>query len=1134
MNSLIQEIKSSLWYAIILSTLLSCSVDKKVEVVDLKCEYLENPLGIEINTPRLSWKLKDEGNNIKQKAYRILVSSNREKLENNIGDLWDTDTLFSDQSTQVIYNGSELISRQKAFWKVRIWDQNSKASLWSEVSTWEMALLNQLDWKAAWIGKEELQRSKVGQKNPAMYFRKKFDIKSKIKQSRAYISGIGYYELYINGEKVGDHVLSPNQTNYDRMQVNSFESGKVANMSTRILYETYDISSYLQRGENVASVILGNGWYYRTERDEYLPLYYNLPRFIAQIEIENSEGSKQIIVSNDSWENGKGPIVENSIYYGEVYDARLEAAEWNLKGFDDSRWEKAKVVRSPEGKLHAQMSPPDRVVGVIKPVSISSPKENVYRYDFGTMFSGWVKLKIIGEKGTEIKLTFFEDNGNTYEQTDTYILNGGRTEEWEPRFTWHSFRYVEITGSPTSLTIDNLEGRIVHTDVKSAGVFESSNELFNRILNDYKKTQLDNMHGGVPSDCPHRERRGYTGDGQISAQAAIYNFDMKSFYTKWINDIADAQNKKTGYVPFTAPYHIGGGGIPWGSAYIIMPWYMYLYYGDLTILEEHYDGMKQYVDLLSSQRDKDGLIIENRLGEWVPPTPTEIPPSLVSSAYYYYDLTLIAQIANIVGQKADAESFMKIAEDTKKSFNQRYYNPDEFSYSIGRQGANVFPLAFNMVPEESISNVFQTLVHNVGVNSKGHFDTGMMATPYLLEVLTKYGRSDLAYNVMNRRDYPSFGYNIERGATTLWETWTGKDSHSHPMFGSVCAWFYQGLGGINPDPQNPGFKHTIIKPNIVDELSFVNASYQSVYGEIKSNWEFKDGDYKLDVKIPPNTTASLYIPGKNIDDISVNNASADFIGVEEDYLHYEVPPGKYAFVSKNIGGQIKTPLLSIPVINPPDSTLFSPDSVLVNIRQYSKDAEIRYTLDGSEPNGNSKLFTQPFILRNSTVIKAGVFREGMEPGFTKRNKIVFIDSLKNGINYKYYLGTWNRLPKFSELKPVKKGKVNNFDLNEFDDLNDQFGILFSGEIEITFGGTYAFHLSSNDGSKLFIDGKIVVDADGLHGFSGTSGKIELPKGKHKIKIEYFQAGGGKGLELLYEGPKTEKQFVPADVLFLVD
>ncbi|VAX28017.1 alpha-L-rhamnosidase, partial [hydrothermal vent metagenome] len=677
-----KNIRSSLILLIILLILNSCSANDKIEVVNLRCEYLENPLGIDIVAPRLDWQLKTEKNNVTQKAYQILVSSDATKLENNIGDLWDTKKVISDQSIQIVYEGIKLKSRQKVFWKVRIWDEENEVSEWSKMASWEMALLSESDWKAKWIGKGELPNGKFGQKNPTSYFRKEFIVKNDIKNARAYISGIGYYELYINGKKVEDHVLSPNQTNYDNRPNKFFTDKRIGNMSTRVLYETFDISQYLQQGDNVAAVILGNGWLYRTERPEYIPLYYNLPRLIAQLEVDYSDGEKEQIVSDVSWKYNKGPIVENSIYYGEVYDARVEEAGWNKRGFDDSKWKSSKIVRPPDGKLRAQVSPPDRVTGTITPVSITSKKNGVYRYDFGTMFSGWVKLKVKGERGNTLKLTFFEDNGTNYDQTDTYILKGDGVEEWEPRFTWHAFRYVEVYSPDIQLTINSLEGKIVHTDVSLAGTFKSSNELFNRILNDYKKTQFDNMHGGVPSDCPHRERRGYTGDGQISAKAAIYSLDMKSFYTKWINDIADAQNKKTGYVPDTAPYQKGGGGVAWGSAYIIIPWYMYLYYGDIAILEKHYSGMKHYVEYLKTITDKEGLIVEKQWGEWATPIPTVLPPSYVSSAYYYYDLTLMQNIATILEKESDAKIFAEVAEKTKNAFNRRYYKPNESSYSI--------------------------------------------------------------------------------------------------------------------------------------------------------------------------------------------------------------------------------------------------------------------------------------------------------------------------------------------------------------------------------------------------------------------------------------------------------------------
>ena len=1137
MRSKNKLIKKVTYHVILLIILISCSEAKGTEVVDLKCEYLTNPIGIDVKRPRLSWRLETYQYNVKQTAYQILVASDLKKLDKNIGDLWDTDIIYSDQSTHIVYDGINLKSRQKIFWKVRSWDQNKIVSEWSKVASWEMALLDHSDWKARWIGKSLIRKSKVGERNPAVYFRKIFNVQGDLGDARVYISGLGYYELCINGKKVGDHVLAPNQTNYDKRQSNSYENGKIANMSTRVLYESFDIKSYLRIGENVVSVILGNGWYYQTERSEYIPLYFDTPRLISQIEINHLDSSSQIIISDESWKNGNGPIIDNNIYLGEIYDARLENTGWNEIGFDDSKWEYSSLVRSPDGRLQAQMSPPDKVIKSINPTSISSPNKNVYRYDFGTMFSGWIKLKVRGDKGTELKMTFYEDSDNSYGQTDTYILKGEGVEVWEPRFTWHAFRFVEISGSPTPLTLDNVEGRVVNTDVEIAGSFESSNSLFNTILDDFNETQLGNMHGGVPTDCPHRERRGYTGDGQIAAQAAIYNLDMKSFYTKWINDIADGQNKSTGYVPNTTPYHSGGGGTAWGSAYIIIPWYMYLYYGDVSILKDHYLGMKKYIKFLEGRTDEENLIyidpkVEWDLGEWVPPVVTVIPKSFVSSAYYYYNLTLMTEIANVLGENSEAFLFNKNSEEVKSSFNERYYDENNRSYSIGYQGANVFPLAFGLVPEKNIIRVFESLVKNVEIKNKGHFDTGMMGTPYLLEVLTKYGRSDLAYTVMNRRDFPSFGYNIERGATTLWETWTGKESHSHPMFGSVTAWFYQGLGGINPDVNHPGFKHTIIKPNIIKGLDFVNSTYPSMYGDIISNWKYDSGNFELNVTIPPNSTASVFIPSNSLNEIIIDKENVEYIDQTENVFQYKVPSGQYTFISKNIDNIVKAPMLSGAVINPADSILFSPDSLMVSIRQYSKNAEVRFTLDGTEPNESSSLYSNPFKLNNSAVIKARVFKQGVKPGYTKTSRVVFIDPKSNGLNYEYYMGAWTMLPNFTDLKSTRKGRVYDFDLTKINSLDEKFGIVFSGQLEIIENSDYTIDLNSNDGSKLFINDRLIVDADGLHGFSGDSGKIFLEKGRHNIRVEYFQAGGGKGLELLYESHNIEKQKIPADLFFI--
>ncbi len=1120
---------SILTTVLLIAFCLTLQADESLTATNLRCEYLRNPLGIDVKKPRLSWILDSDQQLQGQTAYRILVADSQKKLAQNIGNLWDSGKVQSNESVDIAYAGEKLQSRQQACWKVHVWDKAGLPSAWSETATWEMAI-DSCDWQAKWTGIPQTDNPEISKKNPALYFRKTFQLSESAKKARVYISGLGYYELYINGKKVGDHVLSPNHTNYDRRQSTQFGEIRVGNMSSRVLYETFDITSFLHSGENAVAVCLGDGWYFQNEREEDVPYSYDTPRFIAQLEMQLADQSRKTIISDNTWKTSFGPIVHNGIYSGEIYDARLEQPGWNNINFDDSQWAAAHIVRPPQGKLMAQMSPPDRIINTIKPVSISHPEPDAWRYDLGQVISGWVRLKVNGPRGVKIKLNFIEDFGFNYGQTDTYILKGGGQEVWEPSFTWHAFRYVDISNAPFAMTIDNLEGRIVNTDVKSAGQFSCSNSLFNKILENYRWTQLGNMHGGVPSDCPHRERRGYTGDGQISAQAAIYNFDMAAFYTKWLNDMSDAQNAVTGYVPNTVPYQGGGGGVAWGSAYILIPWDMYLYYGDKQILERHYESMKKWMAYLVKMRDDDGIIVENNLGEWVPPDPTEIPPSFVSTAYFYHELQLMNKIALVLHRKKDAIYFDKIAQKTKIAFHKKYYRPDKNIYSIGRQGANVFALGFGLVPDSLQSAVFASLVHNIQVNTKGHFDTGMMATPLLLDVLTKFGRVDLAYTLMAQADFPSFGYEIEKGATTIWETWWGTDSHSHPMFGSVCQWFYNALAGINSDTKSPGFQNIIIRPQPVSGLKYAQASYQSNHGAIKSRWEMNNNDFVLHLSIPSNTTASVFIPAKRREDLIVDGKGATFVKFGNQTAQYRTDSGDYTFTSKNVRELLKIPMLTTPIITPEDTVAFLADTVLVRVKGKMEGSEIRYTLDGSEPTDHSALYAEPLRIYKNSIIKVRMFKKGIDPSFTKASRITFIDPKKNGLRYDYFQGQWTQLPDFNRLKPLKSGKVYRIGLQHIITNEDKFGLVFSGMIEIPRAGDYTFFLKSNDGGRLFIDNQLVVDNDGLHAAIEKSGNVPLTPGRHVLKITYFQAGGGLDLHAFVSGPGIEKEEIPAGML----
>lgn len=1116
----------------------SCTNNKiKPEVTALRCEYIACPVGMDVLSPRLSWQMKKDVRGARQTAYRIMVATGDEYLLNDTPDLWESGKINSDQSIQVVYHGKPLRSGMEVSWKVQIWDEKNNVSDWSNIAHWEMGLSDPGDWQAEWIGAPGSLTSGEW-KHASPLFRKEVTVSRNIKKARAYISGLGYYELYINGEKIGDHVLSPNQTNYDRQKVEKWSEPRIGNMTATVLYETFDLTSSMKSGDNTLGVILGNGWYMQADRPLDTSLWYDTPRLIAQMWIEYEDGSKELIITDESWKASLSPIRYNGLHSGEIYDARTEQNGWNEPGFDDSKWVYAVSVRPPTGTLTAQISPPDRVTKSIKPISVTQPEKGIYRFDFGRLFSGWAKLQISGPRGTVIKLRFIEELGPTYGQTDTYILKGEGTETWEPRFTWHAFRYVDVIGSTVELSVENIEGKVVNTDIIRAGSFDCSNHLLNQILDNYQWTQLGNVHGGVPSDCPHRERRGYTGDGQISAKAAIYNFDMSLFYTKWLNDIGDAQNHITGYVPNTTPYQDGGGGTAWGSAYIIIPWYMYQYYGDKRILEQHYKGMKLWVEYLKNQRNKDGILVNQGLGEWVPPDIVDIQPDFVNSCYYYHCCQLLTEISGVLNNSTDKLYYGQLAAEAQAAINIIYYNAGNSSYSIGRQGANIFPLGFGIAEKENVKAVFNNLLKNIIDQGKLHFDTGILGTPLLLEVLTEMDRTDLAYTLMNQRDFPGFGFMIEKGATTIWETWQGDVSHSHPMFGSVCQWFYQNLGGISPDQNIPGFKHAIIKTSPVSSLSYVNASYQSMYGEIKTQWKFVGDDFLLNVTIPANSFATVYVlasdkkkvteSGKSIS----GNPNIKYLENQGKYAVYEVESGVYQFLSKGSKNLLKNTILSNPIIHPGDTLVQIHDSVMVSIISDVAEARIYYTDDNSEPDSTSALFKKPFYLSKPTIIRAKVFSNGYKPSFTKVNYIDFINPEINGLTYKYYEGIWTKIPDFSKLPVVKSGTVYEFGLDKIIPTKDEFALSFGGMIQIKNDGIYEFYIRSNDGTRLFINNEQIIDHDGPHGADiEKSGKIALTKGVHPIRLDYFQAGGGLYLRVQYSGPDIGKQDVPAMILF---
>ncbi len=873
----------------------------------LTVEYLKDPLGIDVRRPRLGWQLEARKRGAEQQAYQIAASSSREKLLSGVADLWDSGKVVSEDCTQIVYEGRELRSREASYWRVRIWDQTGNVSPWSKAASWEMGLLEESDWKAKWIGTLSEPGLEHTYTAPAPFFRKTFELSQPTASARAYVCGLGFCELYLNGRKVGDQVLSPNQTNYDRRSLQRLLYPYRDKTRTRVLYVTYDVTSYLRQGRNVAGIVLGNGWYNQRDRLVEGYMWYDTPRVIFQVEYRLADGAIETVASDEAWKvSTAGPIIHDGIFTGEDYDARLEMDGWLDPNYDDAAWNQAQTVRRPTGPLKAQMSVPDRVVRTMQPISVKSAEGGIYRFDLGQNLAGWARLRVRGPRGRRVTLRFIEEGGKSYGQSDSYVLKGEGLETYEPRFTWHGFRYVEVSGAPEPMTAANLEGRVVHTDVKPVGRFECSNRLFNRIMHNVRWSQLSNMHCGVPSDCPHRERLGYTGDGQVDAESAMYNFDMAPFYMKWIKDMRDSQNSETGFIPHTVPFEGGGGGPPWGCAYVIIPWLMYLYYSDRRVLEEHYSGMKRWIEYLKGSTDESGLVVREEpgswcLGEWATPTAIKIPKPLVNTCYYAHVSQLMARIAAVLGRDEDKHLFTDLAHAAGTAVNKKFLNETLGQYYDGRQGANVFPLAFGVVPQKHVKTVFNRLVEIIQQDDKEHFDTGMYGTPLTLAVLTAGGRPDLASTLMKQVTFPSYGFEISKGATTLWENWDGRGSHIHAMYGSVAQWFYKALAGIAPDPRQPGFKNIVVRPYALQHLDYVNAEYASVRGKIASHWQRKARGLLIDLEIPAGSTATVFLPSNDAGKVRESGHSlqkstgARLRGVSEGRVVCAIGSGRYSF-----------------------------------------------------------------------------------------------------------------------------------------------------------------------------------------------------------------------------------------------
>lgn len=883
----------------------------------LTCESISNPLGMDTPFPRLSWTLTSKERNQKQSAYEIIVSDNLADIDQQKGNVWSTGKIVSSQQVNIGYNGVTLKSFTRYYWKVRVYNQNNIPSSWSAVAWFETAMLAQSDWKSAWIGDGSKQLGKDEEyykADPMPLFRKQFNIKPKIESARLYICGLGYYEAYVNGSKIGDHVLDPGWTTYKK----------------QVLYSTYDITPMVNEGQNVAGIMLGNGWWNplpfkffgRWDLRDYQQT--GRPCVKAEIHLRYADGSIEKIITDNTWQSHEGPIMRNNVYLGEHYDARFEVPHWNTVKGNTKNWSNAVAVEGPDGLLAAQMQPPIRITKIIKPVNIIEWKPGFFIVDMGHNFAGVARIKVKGARGAKITLRYgeglFEDGAlnvmttvatqikkggikggpgapETAWQEDSYILKGEGTETWFPRFTFHGFQYVEITGWPGKPTVNDIEGLRMNSDLPANGNFSCSNDMFNKLHDVIRWTFLSNVFS-VQSDCPGREKMGYGADMVVSANAFIYNYDMSNFYRKALNDFANEQRPQGGITeiaPFTGIDDRGygdlSGPLGWQLAFPFLQKQLYEFYGDLDVIKKYYPAFKKQIEFLRSQSKNDLFYWDISDHEAIDPK----PESLSASAFYYHHILLAAEFAGLLGEKEDSVAYAKLHQDIKKRIVQQFYIPGTGRFDNATQSAQLFGLWYELSPEKqkSLDVLYKEIErHN------SHLSTGIFTTKMFFDVMREVNKNELAYRVVNQKDFPGWGYMLEKGATTLWESWefpeTGP-SRNHPMFGSIDEWFFRSLLGINPG--RPGFEKIVIKPQPAGDLKWAKGNYKSIRGNIECEWSIEKGQFNLKVSIPPNTTAEVWIPSSENVQLTESERPITDARYQQGYAIVKVGSGNYFFAS---------------------------------------------------------------------------------------------------------------------------------------------------------------------------------------------------------------------------------------------
>jgi alpha-L-rhamnosidase len=879
---------------------------------DLTVEHKKNPVGIDISQPRFSWKIIGPGSDILQSAYSLRVATTDKFSSSDI--IWKSGKTESGESVLQEYKGPSLKSGQRYFWQVKIWDNKGKESKWSEPAFWEMGLLSQSEWKAKWI---EMDGDTV-RYSPSPHFRKEFKVEKKIERARVYVTSHGFYELHLNGKKVGDQVLTPGWTSY----------------SKRLQYQVYDVSTMLQSGNNAIGAVLGDGWY-RGTLPRGWATYGKKLGLLLQLSIVFTDGSEILVTSDESWKtSNNGAIRMNDIYNGETYDATKKLTGWDLSGYDDSSWKKASTAAYNNNNLIASEGPPVRKIQEIKPVRIFRTPKGKLIADMGQNMVGWLRLKVKGNKGAVVTLRhaevmdkygeFYTTNLRSAKCELNYTLAGTGEEIYEPRFTFMGFRFVEVTGFPGELTADNLTGIVVHSDMPPSGSFECSNPLLNQLQHNIQWGQKSNFVD-VPTDCPQRdERLGWTGDAQAFCRTAAFNLDVSAFFTKWLKDVT-ADQRQGGEVPDVIPDVLNPQGSAtiqpsagWGDVAVIAPWTMYLVYGDKRLLKTQYPGMKAWVDYIKKKAGDDYIWNGgSKYGDWLfyhPPVNDHPEPDgytehdFIATAYYAYSTSILVAAAKELGNTEDELQYSAIFNKIKEIFVNEYVT------KAGRVGTNsqtsyVLALMFNLLPDNLREKSAAFLVADIR-SRENHLSTGFLGTIYLCHVLSSCGYTDVAYDLLLQETYPSWLYPVKMGATTIWERWDGEktdstfqdagmNSFNHYAYGAIGDWMYRISAGI--ETNGPGYKHLVIQPHPTEKLSYSKATFESSYGTVASGWERKGNKIIVNVKIPANSTATIILPavsatnvtesGKNLAD----NKSFSSVKSENKKVLIETGSGNYSF-----------------------------------------------------------------------------------------------------------------------------------------------------------------------------------------------------------------------------------------------